>query len=734
MRKNFAVFAIAVSLLSLPLVATSVSASDVGNFVAPEPLARKLVTSPQTSGPAGLSAPYNRLPWGLDRIDQRSNTLDQSYSFAQTGTGVKVYIVDSGVNAIHTEAFGQRVIDGWSYRGDTNALNAYKGQVNAGYIKPCAYDPVIHQMDPITYDRPVTADVTDKGKLDNDGHGTHVAGIVGGEFTGVAKDVSIVPVRVLDSCGVGTSTMVGRGLNWILTNHVAGTPAVVNMSIGFPSSNQDINTVITTMLSRGIVVVAAAGNDRSTACNSTPAGTSGTISVGAIDASSNEAAYSNYGTCVDIFAPGSDIVSAWPKYNAIQFPYLPKTGTSMAAPFVAGAVALYLQGKTVNSATPGDAWTWLKSNSTCDAVTYYDTTSRTQAAQTPNRLLNINSSSPAGAACRPMSASAVAGNTTATVTWTEPPATNGSPITGYTATATPGGATCSSASLLTCTLTGLTNNMAYTISVKTSNAVGTSVSAATATVTPVGLPLPVVNATTTIADQAVTVSWAQPPGDGTGITYVVTANPGGATCSTTTTSCSIAGLVNSQQYTFSIVGSNQYGTASAVEVVGTPDGPPGVPEAVQSIVGSRSLTVSWPAITTTANVTYVAVANPGNITCTTTQTTCTFVGLTNGIDYTVSISTVSPSGLVTKASSNYVLRPGFTVLKTSVKRKSKTTLTTIVKSISPGRRTWSETGACSISKGKLVAPKVKTTCKVRLKVAKSGKFPAMSTVVVVRIT
>ena len=281
-------------------------------------------------------------------------------------------------------------------------------------------------------------------------------------------------------------------------------------------------------------------------------------------------------------------------------------------------------------------------------------------------------------------------------------------------------------------MTGLTNNTTYTVSVTSTNAIGVG-PAATVTVTPVGLPLPVVNAVATPADQAMNVSWGQQPGDGTGITYVVTATPGGATCSTTSTSCVVSGLVNSQQYTFAIVGSNQYGSTSAVSVIGTPDGPPAVPAAVQSSVGSRTLTVSWPAVTTTANVTYVATANPGNIKCTTSTTSCVFTNLTNGIDYTVTISTISPSGQVTTASTKYVARPGFTVLKTSVKRRSKTTLTTIVKSVSPGRKTWSETGACTIVGTKLVAPKTKATCKLRLRVAKSGKFPAMSTVVSIKV-
>lgn len=627
------------ALMSLPIFSAPASGADISGRVAPEPLARQMVTSPQTSGPVSAPTGYQGLPWGLDRIDQRSNTLDGSYSFPKTGVGVKVYVVDAGVNAAHTDAFGQRVVGGWSYRSSATSLASYGNQIDAGYFAPCSYDPVEHQVDPSQFDR--TLDADDKGTLDNDGHGTHVAGIIGGEFTGVAKEVTIVPVRVLDSCGVGTATMVGEGLQWVLDNHADGEPAVVNMSIGFEISAVPIDAKIRQMIAEGIVVVAASGNSATTSCNSTPAGTPGTISVGAIDSSSRETGYSNYGLCVDVFAPGSDIVSSWPKSGVLSNTYLVKSGTSMAAPFVTGAVAQFLQGQTATANTPDVTWAWLKTNSTCDAVTYFNT-ARAASDQTPNRLINLGSLSPS--ACRPIFPSAVPGS------------------------------------------------------------------------------------------QSATVSWQKQGGDETGVTYLVTAAPGGATCTTTATSCVVTGLVNSQPYTFSIVASNQFGTASSVDVSATPDGPPEVPSVVQTSVKNRSLTVTWPAVTTTLNVTYVAIVNPGNIRCVTAATLCTFEGLTNGREYSIALSTVSPTGLATTSLQTYVARPGFTVLTTAVKRRSQTTLSKIVKSVSPGRKTWTESGSCSIKSGKLVAPKTKTKCKVRLRVAKSGKFPAMSTLVVVTIT
>jgi subtilisin family serine protease len=217
----------------LVLPQPSVSAS---NEPAPftEEIARTMVTSsPQTVGPEN-----GALSWGLDRIDQRTAVSSPaSYSFSSDGTGVKAYILDSGVSATHPD-FGARVVDGWSYRASTTALLSYRNALSAYAtdprtgIQPCANN-ASYAVNPATFDNPNTTDVADKGKIDNDGHGTHVAGIIGGDTTGVAKGVTIVPVRSLDSCGNGTRTMILEALAWILNDHVAGQKAILNLSIGF---------------------------------------------------------------------------------------------------------------------------------------------------------------------------------------------------------------------------------------------------------------------------------------------------------------------------------------------------------------------------------------------------------------------------------------------------------------------------------------------------------------------
>ena len=269
MRRLTVVFALLCSALMTLALPPKVHATSI--LPEHELIARASET--QTTGPSGYGALNAVIPWGIDRIDARSGR-NNTFTYTTTGTGVKVYVVDSGVNATHSE-FSSRVLSGWSYRTDSVALTSYNNANTANRSNP-AYG--IAPCDP-AFD--AVRDNSDVGKTDNDGHGTHVAGIIGGLYTGVAKAVSIVPVRVLDSCGAGTKTMVLNGLNWILADHQLGEKAVVNMSIGFESTATDVDLAIRNLLAEGIVVVAASGNDGKSACDATPAGTQGTISVGA---------------------------------------------------------------------------------------------------------------------------------------------------------------------------------------------------------------------------------------------------------------------------------------------------------------------------------------------------------------------------------------------------------------------------------------------------------------------
>ena len=730
MRRLVAVIA----LVSSSLVAFSVPVPVRAAHIASEPelIARKLAT--QTTGPSGFLAPNDVIPWGLDRIDSRTGR-DNSFTYSTDGTGVKAYIVDSGVNAVHAE-FSSRVLPGWSYRANASALASYNNAINAYNanpavgIQPCAYNSNIHQFVPATFDG--ASDGSDVGRVDNDGHGTHVAGTVGGLTTGVAKAASIVPVRVLDSCGAGTATMVLSGLNWILADHQLGEKAVVNMSIGFESTATSIDTAIKSLLAEGIVVVAASGNEGGSACGITPAGTQGTISVGASNYLDGEPYFTNFGECVDIFAPGQSIVSSWPKDLSAPTLYRGVTGTSMAAPHVAGAVARFLQSATVTATTPTDAWNWLKTNATCNAITYYKSsatdTSRAALVKTPNRLLAVEA--PATVPCAPNGVTATVANKSSVVAWEEVPSSNGSAITAYTATATPGGKSCTVLSGTTCTITGLVNNTAYTIAVAATNGVGVGASSNTVTITPVGPPGAVTSLVAATQKNALAMSWVQAEGDGAGITYTATATPGGGTCTSTETamtSCTITGLVNGTNYTVSVVGTNTYGAGIATAATGLADGAPDVPASSMSVVGSKSVTIAWPAITTSIGVTYVVTSSPGNLTCSSTETSCVVTGLKNGVNYTFTITTKTATGQVAAAGIQLAARPGFTVKKSIVKKRSTTRLSWLISSLSTGKKTWSETGPCSISGTKLKAPKASASCVVTLKVAKKGKYPAMST-------
>ncbi|GHH79541.1 S8 family peptidase [Promicromonospora soli] len=273
--------------------------------------------------------------WGLDRIDQADLPLDDSYTYGSSGTGVTAYIVDTGILTTH-EDFGGRAVSGTdTVDGDDDATD-------------CA------------------------------GHGTHVAGTVGGSSYGVAKDVSLVAVRVLDCEGSGSFDGVIAGIDWVTADHAAGEPAVANMSLGGGFS-QAVNDAVSAAVADGVTFALAAGNDSAAdACDGSPSSTPEAITVGATEDTDARATYSNIGSCVDIFAPGSDITSAWytgdTATNTIS-------GTSMATPHVAGAAALVLGGNP--AATPAEVGDALTGAALPDVVTDPGTGS-------PNLLLNVS--------------------------------------------------------------------------------------------------------------------------------------------------------------------------------------------------------------------------------------------------------------------------------------------------------------------------------------------------------
>ncbi|MFD0726514.1 S8 family peptidase [Lysobacter brunescens] len=281
-------------------------------------LADPRVAYVEEDGIVTTSATQTGATWGIDRVDQRNLPLDSSYTYDTTASGVHAYIIDTGVLLSHSQFTGRMG-------------NGFDAVTTGGNANDCH------------------------------GHGTHVAGTVGGTTYGVAKGVTIHPVRVLSCSGSGSNSGVIAGMDWVANNHIK--PAVANMSLGGGAS-QATDDAVTRMHNAGVTVVVAAGNDNGDACLKSPARAPLAVTVGSTTNTDARSSFSNYGTCLDIYAPGSSITSAWytstTATNTIS-------GTSMASPHVAGVAALYLASNP--SATPAQVATALANNATPNKVT-----------------------------------------------------------------------------------------------------------------------------------------------------------------------------------------------------------------------------------------------------------------------------------------------------------------------------------------------------------------------------
>ena len=257
----------------------------------------------------------NNPPWGLDRIDQRNRPLSATYTYNWTGSGVRAYVIDTGILTSHTQ-FGGRA---------SNVFDAFGGNGQ-----------------------------------DCNGHGTHVAGTIGGSTFGVAKNALLRGVRVLNCSGSGSTSGVIAGVDWVRNNHIA--PAVANMSLGGGASST-LDTAVNNLSNAGVTIAVAAGNSNVDACTQSPARAANAITVGSTTQSDARSSFSNFGTCVDIFAPGSGILSAWWTSTTASATL---SGTSMASPHVAGAAALYKQANP--SASAGTIRNALVNNATTNVL------------------------------------------------------------------------------------------------------------------------------------------------------------------------------------------------------------------------------------------------------------------------------------------------------------------------------------------------------------------------------
>ncbi len=499
--------------------------------------------------------------WGLDRIDQRSLPRNNTYTYTNTGRGVTAYVIDTGIYSAHSE---------------------YAGRVQSGF----------------------TAITDGNGTEDCHGHGTHVSGTIGGTTYGVAKEVSLVPVRVLGCTGSGSTSGVIAGIDWAIANHTAGVPAVANMSLGGGLSSA-LNDAVTRAVADGITMVVAAGNSNVDACTSSPSSAPAAITVGATSSTDARASFSNWGTCLDIFAPGVSITSSVIGSTTATATW---SGTSMASPHVAGIAALFLQ--QYPTASPANVSGAIINAATPSVVTDAGTGS-------PNRLAFMGSftSAPVSTPSSPASLTASATNAAVQLAWAAPVANGGAAITDYvvqyaannSATTTWTTFADGTSTALTATVSGLTNGVAYSFRVAAVNAMGTGSYTSPITATPIGGAVPSAPRSlyATAGRQSAALSWTAPVTAGSSAIsdYIIeySTNNGStwaryADAVSVATTASITGLAANTLYQFRVSALNAYGAGPVSNIASATPTAYSVPSVVRSITataGLLSATVAW---------------------------------------------------------------------------------------------------------------------------------------------
>jgi subtilisin family serine protease len=593
--------------------------------------------------------------WGLDRIDQRTLPLSNSSTTPAhaTGSGVTVYVVDSGIRTDHVE---------------------FTGRIDPGFS---------------------TVDGSPSDVEDCNGHGTHVSSTIAGTTYGVAPGARIVPVRVF-GCGASTSTTaIITAMDWAVAQHVPGSAAVMNMSFGGPSTA--LVAAVDRVFAAGIVPVAAAGNETADACQTYPAGAARAVTVGSTTSTDRASSFSNFGSCVDIWAPGSGITAAW---NTSARATATISGTSMAAPHVAGAAARYLS--VFTAATPATVIDSLLRHATRDRLT--------NVSGSVNALLFADPLGPAEAPTAPRSVSAEStAPGTLTATWLAPASDGASAITSYTVTYSRLAGEplrVSGVTALTHTASDLPGGAQYTVSVEAVNRIGAGPASTTASPVTVewGDPTepssPLAPSITTSGNRAVTVAWVAPVSTGgselsgyivtltdTSTEQVVTTR----TVAPSSTSSRFTSLTAGISYQATITALNTIGTSSAAET--------GSVRAVTlsssptsqrlAVTGDRRLTANWVAPMSTGftpitgyRVTLVSASTGAVVTTRTVAASArstVFTSLSAGTSYRARVSAINAVGASSQATTSAIraaTRPGrVTSPKVSYPASLRTTLT-----------------------------------------------------------
>lgn len=545
--------------------------------------------------------------WGLDRIDQTNTTYDNAYNYpASAGLGVRVYIVDTGVVATDPD-FAGRMAPGFDAFGQNLS------------------------------------------DTDCNGHGTHVAGTVAGTRYGVAKKATIVPVRVLGCTGSGSWSGFISAMDWIIANHPSGTPGVMNASLG-GNKYQIVNDSVQKLFAAGITPVVAAGNENSDACLRTPASTPNAVTVGASTITDSRASFSNFGECVDVFAPGQNIVS-----NSHLDSATPRSlsGTSMAAPHVAGLAALYL-GEN-KAATPSSVATAIQAGAQAGQII----DAKTVAG---NYLINTkftNAALPPVGAPTALVASNIA-STSATVSWAAPAGTqaaNSYKVEYREATAT--AFTVVESLTTSAALVSLKANTTYSVRVSSVSGSTTSAASSELSFTTLGtVAEPPTNLRpTSVFGSQVSLAWDAPlSGNGSRITgyevWIETAGVWSQRLTTSSTVANVNSLAANTAYSFRVLAINAVGASQPSNVVAlttTAATPTVVVMTTRSNLTATAITVNWnpvAAIDSTTPITYRAVVtNTSNNAIVSTTSVAlnsiTLTGLTRYTTYSLVVTAFS---------------------------------------------------------------------------------------------